>query len=74
MLKNVKNVKKMLKIQQRQVFLHERSRAVLVAGLSVGALEVFLAVIRVGEQLTIARAGGAAGWREKIVRRIPFKL
>ena len=54
----------MLKIQQRQVFLHERSRAVLVAGLSVGALEVFLAVVRVGEQLTIARAGGAAGWRK----------
>ena len=48
------------------LFSHERSGAVLVAGLPVGALEVLLAVVRVRQQLPIACAGRTLGWKYRI--------
>ena len=48
------------------LFSHERSGAVLVAGLPVGALEVLLAVVRVRQQLPIACTGRTLGWKMEI--------
>ena len=39
---------KMIEDGMDKGFLHEGSRAVLVAGLPVGALEILLAVVRIG--------------------------